>query len=176
MQTRWEGFWAFPSAELPSLEQSLLPSESKLCPTSSCGSADPDCAQHRTAARAEIAMCPVLLSKAPSSTSSKNQSIPDLIYIVTVPRPREDLVHHTNCSPQRDKSVLLEELLRSESLKNVSAAWDFCCAQGLTSFGHFTLFSSFSVPLATQENNYNRKYNHPNQPPANLYWQSTKPR
>lgn len=47
---------------------------------------------------------------------SRNQSIPDLICIGTVPGHREDLVPHTNCSPQRDKSVLLEGLLRSSRM------------------------------------------------------------
>lgn len=138
-------------------------------PTRSCSSADPGCAQprpraaqHGTAARAEITMHPALLNKAPSPTSCKNQSVPDSIYIGTVPRQREDLVHHTNYSPQRDKSVLLEAnnrlhitgkscclgLLRSEILRNVPASWDFCCAQGTSCFGHFTLLGSFSVPPA----------------------------
>lgn len=123
----------------------------------------PRAAQHRTGAKVEIALHPVLLNKAPSSTSCKNQSVPDSIYIGTVPRQGEDLVHHTNYSPQREKSVLLQAnnrlcftgksccpgLLRSEILKTLSAAWDFWCAQGISCFRHFIPLSSFSVPPAS---------------------------
>lgn len=155
-------------------------------PTRSCSSADPGCAQPRpraaqlsTAARAEITMHPALLNKAPSPTSCKNQSLPDSIYIGTVPRQREDLVHHTNYSPQRDKSVLLEANNR------LHITGKSCCLGLLRSSGMCLHPGISAVPkepppsgtlLSSAPFLCLQQTQPPKPTPANLHRQSTKPR
>lgn len=96
-------------------------------------------AQHRAGARAEMAMHTVLLNEAPSSTSCKNQSTPDSIYIGKVPRQREDLVY-TQIAPQ------CPAWRTPEILKNVPAAWEFWCAQESPALGTLLCSVPFLCP------------------------------
>lgn len=156
-------------------------------PTRSCSSAGPGCAQpwpraaqHGAAARAEIAMHPALLNKAPSPTSCKNQSLPDSIYIGTVPRQRIWFI--IQITPHKGTRVSCLKQTTDYTLLGKAAAlasWDLrssgmCLHPGVSAVpkeppASGTLLSSAPFPCL-------RQTQPPKPTPANLHRQSTKPR
>lgn len=166
MQTRWEDCWAFPSAELPSLEQPFLPTQG------------------------ESKLCPAIHSEQFSTGLEPRQELQCTLccWIRHLHLPpakiNQPLIQFTLAqSPGRGRFWFTIQIAPHKGIR-VSCLKDFwvwelqecACSQGfLVGPRNAMLWAlhSLSVPPATQ---CNRKHNHPNQSPANLYWQSRKPR